>query len=412
MSKDSIAFQVIDEPQIQSFTPEGDEIADQNNSEIDSFYDYWSRINMDPQTLLNGPNRTELDKRNEHLAEYSKSLFDLKCEVVVMKSILDAITSNNENNTVGIQGTAYTEKEKFNPDIPLGSSIVDKQLQLQQAYNFLSNSAKELANEVNSTRARYRKIHQIAKKYPIDFYYEKLKGKYIPVIPSYPGSYQSIILDFKGDKENEEVKWRISNNVFFNYNGKSLNLDLDQKYGFCNSRLILQILFDRMKRNLLKVNDDYRVDLSSKSILLNFGNDVYQEISLTDKRNDNNTPCPLFIPYLLTKVYQPFSTPYTDLKLNLRKKSTMDNIRNIVIKKFIKHSFCTILTSNSTDRLVIQINGLGNSMALLSYNQDKMILTNPSNQLLFITININSENAEKQLRKWCDDQLWKLFTEN
>lgn len=411
MRKKDVVFQVADEPQIETFTQEGEEIIDKNNSEMDSFFDFWTRINMNPKTLFRGTKQTDLDQQREHLAKYTKSIMDLKCEVVVMKSILDAITNDRARETIGVQGTMFTEKENLNPDLPLGAAIVDKQLQLQQACSFLSNSAKELAKSVAASRNKYRKINKIAQQYPIDFYFDKLKGKFIPVIPSYPSSFQSIVLDLNGESEDEKVKWKVSNNLYFNYNGKSFYNDLDNEYGFCNSRIILQLLFDKMKRNLLKENDDYRVSLSSKSFVMNFGDGEDNEISITDEKIDNNTVCPLFLPYLLKYVYQPFSTPYSDLKLILKKKITMNKVKEIVFNKFMKQSFCTILTNVSIDKLVIQINGIGNSIALLSYNQDKLILTNPSNQLLFITINTNSDNFEKQLKKWCDDQFWRLFTQ-
>ena len=443
-----ILLQPIEEPEIQSFDAStGNEILKEKGNDFQIFLESWEKNGMNPD------NFNEEKKQDETLSStYDKAYLHISkayWEFNTIQLILDSVLKKDLYD-IKYADTPYHEPQ--NPDILLGSLIVDKQTLLQTQEKFFSQSTNQLREEIKASTKYFRKLEELAHRFNIVFCrnsVSNLARKSLPcIIPKY-GDFSSIVLEMKQDGD---IKFRLDYPMNFLVNNQKVFFDTHDPIPNLLSRVYSQYFFNFVKHEMIQQCIDYSITEKSKEIEYCVGNfnlnlKVTDENELETTNKKENSQIPIYIPSLISKCVFPKHHPFKTFKEIIDEKVLLDNAVYLVFSRFMKCDFANLKYLQKKRGVVIQIEPyfggihpikfscrlynehdyekfdltkvqgqyaeqfdmISSYLVTCNIGHNHFCATDPKSRYSFINIDLRSRGAVNAITKWCELQYFTMF---
>lgn len=448
---DHICLQVIDEPTIKDIDPlTGEETIEDDNSDLQNFLKTWEKVDMNPDKLNKEEESFEFQQRRCY-SEARQHFASANEEFRFMSIILENVISESH---LGREYAEVSTRELNNPDVPLGASVIDKQLQLQSSSKFFIESANEMRAEVTKYKNYFRNLDELSKRFPIGFYFDYGRIPIVAaVIPPEPIFYEIPWIVLQPD-ENGDIYWRLSTPISFYINQKNVFFDCESPYSCLTSRVMLQYLFHVIRFEMISLSIDYSITPTTNKISYSAQNsiNVELEVSSEKKLKKKSDLCPPYLPSLVSQCMEINPHPFKKFKEIIDERALIKNAVDIVFARFLSSDFCNVIYKQKKRTVVIQItpyfgfiptefkniiknphNFLNNNneqknntedskkklqiepSIIHSYNitcflgKNHFCATDPQSQYSYINIDLRSRTANNSLTKWCESHYFRMF---
>lgn len=437
---DLITIHPINEPEIQSITDLGEEITDGELDFLRDSLSVWASLKMDPDNLDGSKDSaySQLEKLSQSFRSHIDSSNHRECGFLV--KLLTALKSDDNCSKQMVENQA---PELPNPDIPVGTSLMDKQKILSSSSDFFKDASATIKTEIDKFRVFYRNLNSISHKYPISFLtdYASNPDRVLAIKSDPP--FESIPYIVLLPNDDGSVRWRLSFPMYFLINQHNVFFDSQYPYANLTTRVMLQFLFHIMRVEMIELNLDYSITMISDTISYQTSKNSKGKFDLQiearpgniskkqptkenepDMLSEKSDLCPIYIPYALSFTKFVPLRPFHILKEMMDERVLIKSAANFVIDMFIGCDFCTVSQHQEKRSIFVQINstfsyvrhGLNSPYNIVcnfsnnhfngtSTNMDKLSLS-------FETIDLKSHQAEQLLLKWCDTHYFKMFQLN
>lgn len=406
-----ILLQPIEESIIKQISENREEILVDPRSDMDIFLEYWESVQMDPSRVQKQPEEDPLEQGFAKLQQHTYAAY---VELIKAKAVLNRTL---ENPLYNIRVASINYEDTQNPDQPLGTLIIDKQLSLQTSAKVLLNTANELRENIQKSRPYFRELQKLSKKIPLSLGTDDLANQltrqfgaskkeiWHPIIASYPPSSTCIVLD---SNDKESISWNLSEPVNLYVNGANCSSVFPSKYVTLNLRILMNLLFNRMKMEIIQTSFDYSIDQLSKQFTYQILDEKI-EFSMKNENNfsENKDVCPVFIPPLANQLYTPGSKPFAVFKRLIDTHVKTRLYTKIILDKFINSDLCNIQCKVKKEAIVIQMKETNNNLVIACIDHVDFKGTAPDGKgLPFISFKTENPLFEKQLKDWCNTHFW------
>jgi hypothetical protein len=412
---DEIALQLIEEPPVKEYTatPPFSEILEPNLTDLEVFLEYWGRSRMDPDAIDPAETETADVVFTKGWQSIMVHFLSVRDELRKMISVVDNL---REEKVLKLAGTKFLVPELTNPDVPIGSLIIDKQLQLQGASKLLQQAIEEIVSKVDPSVRKFRELDRLSHHFTITFALRLCTDRRIPLVATFLRPMLHIVLE---TAEMGDVFWTISRPAFIALNGQTILPHINSPYPDLLCRVVLEVLFADLKRDLAASTVDYTTNESSNAFSIVIG-DEKLEFSQTDRNASPLAVCPPYIPLLGAGVFSAGSRPYKTLRGGLEDRRNIRVFGNIVLNAFIGCDFCKMSSTDHGHSAVYHIDSLyltplrhgktrSTETITVCIANGKVIASDPLFPLMSQTINCSATDAEAVMQRWCADQYWRLY---
>lgn len=434
-----IALQAIDEPTIKDFDLEtGEETFENDVSDLQNFLKAWVNADMNPDKLNVDEDNLETKQRESYknaVQHFANALEEFRYMTIILENVIS-------KSHLGREYAETTVRELSNPDVPLGSDIIDKQLQLQSSSKFFLQSSEELGKEISKFQNYFQKLDELSHKFPIGFYFDYVR---VPlraaVIPSDPLYYDIPWIVLQPD-ENGDILWRLSYEMRFLINQKNVFFDCEVPYLRLTSQVMLQYLFQYMRFEMITLNIDYSINMTSNKISYTAQNsfNFEMESSAETKKKKQSDVCPAYLPSLVSKSLGLNPQPFKYFKEIIDERALIKNAVDIVLARFLGSDFCDVKYAQKKRAVMIQITpifGLVSTEIKKPKNQkskntapipndspyhnvqpynitcylakNHFRATDPQSLYSYVSIDLRSRGANNALNKWCESHYFRMF---
>jgi hypothetical protein len=401
-----LAFLPLEEPRIHRFDAWLQELIEDPKTDLQLFLEHWRDVRMDPNAITAPDSDPDAFSFPGSMQKFISHLRRIMWCLISSSVLTDAL---GNQRGFDLQGTGYIPIDIACPDVPIGSAIVDKQLQLQSAAKFIFASAGELAKVLEPFVVKFHRLEDISKFFHIVSTENLLSdgARVVFFVTTYCAPGLHIVLD--ADPGVGDVKWAISRDIYVNIDGKSIQMNGISPFGDLLSRVVLDAMFVAMRKDIVKAGVNYSTNLSS--VEFSVGELVFSQ---TDHAVDPLGVYPLFIPCLARAMLEPRPAPYDRLKELLEARKNIKVAEEIICGIFMNCDFCTLSIDRRKTTAAIQIQpsdgtaprGGGPAVAIVT--NGSVVVSDPVRAMGFVVIECN-DRLEEELTKWCRRLYWRLF---